>query len=280
MTLQIRLQKVELKRPEFDLRRGLAKSPTLNWLPVSVNSADLVEPLRENASVDGREVVEWMHIAAADNAVFEAFGEEYRVCSVTGGGTVLSVSDDAYIPGVRVGNLRGESVRGSTVRSRGYGNVITPYGSFRVPVGGKALYAYKDLLAWAALPWCESVQWCLTLLQWTNLAKAPISKRVRFPSSHGKVAPNFFLISTRIPSPICFMKIGLTSNKAQTIQIRGRGTKGNYHTILFEDSFKIDKGESETIYYVTGFPVVGQFTLELQPEDHTKTVLDYLEVYP
>ena len=220
MTLQISLQKVELKRPEFDLKRGLAKSPTLNWLPVSINSADLVEPLRENAPIDGKEIVEWMHIAAADNAIFEAFGEEYKACSAGGGGTVLSGSGDPYIPGVRVGNLRGESVRGSVVRSRGYGNVITPYGSFRVPVGGKALYAYKDLLAWAALPAAYFMQWTLTLLQWTNLAKAPITKRVRFPSSHGRVAPNFFSISTRIPSPVCLMRIGLTSDKAQTVQIR------------------------------------------------------------
>ena len=280
MTLQIRLQKVELKRPEFDLEKGLAVSPTLNWLPVSVNSADLIEPLQREAAIDGREVVEWMHIAAADNAVFDAFGEEYRVCSATAGGTIRSTSGDGYIPGVRVGNIRAQSIRGSVVRSRGYTNVYTPRGSFRVPVGGKALFAKGDILAWAALPYAEHVQYVITLVQWTNLAKAPISKRVRFPSSHGKVAPNFFLISTRIPSPICFMKIRLTSNKAQTIQIRGRGTKGNYHNILFEDSFKIDKGESETIYYVTGFPFVSEFTLELAPEDNTKTVLDYLEVYP
>jgi len=280
MTLQISLQKVELKRSEFDLKRGLAASPTLRWLPVSINSANLVEPLRENAPIDGKEIVEWMHIAAADNAVFEGFEEEYRVCSATGGGRVLSKSGDSYLPGVRVGNIRGESVRGSIVQSRGYGNVITPYGSFRVPVKGKALYAFKDLLAWATLPWVAVKQWILTLLQWTSIARAPITSRVRFPSSYGKVAPNFFHVSTRVPSPVCVMKIGLTSDKAQTVQIRGRGTKGNYHNVLFEDSFQIEKGESEVIYYATGFPFVGAFTLELQPQDGTQTVLDYLEVYP
>jgi len=280
MTLQISLQKVELKRSEFDLKRGLAVSPTLNWLPVSVNSANLVEPLRENAPIDGREVVEWMHMAAADNAVFEGFGEEYKVCSAGGGGTVLSRSGDGYIPGVRVGNLRVQSVRGSTVRSRGHGVVYTPRGSFRVPVGGKALFAMQDILAWATLPWCGAVQFVISLLQWTDIARAPITRRVRFPSSHGRVAPNFFHVSTRVPSPVCVMRIGLTSNKAQMVQIRGRGTKGSYHNVLFEDSFQIDKGESEVIYYVTGFPFVGAFTLELAPEDNTETVLDYLEVYP
>ena len=278
--LQISLQKVELKRPEFELKKGLAISPTLRWLPVSINSANLVEPLRENAPIDGREIVEWMHVAAADNAVFEGFGEEYRVCSVAGGGTVLSASDDAYIPGVKLDDIRGESVDGSTVMRRRYGKVITPYGSFRVPVGGKALYAFKDLLAWATLPWFGAIQWVLSLLKWTSIARAPITRRVRFPSSHGRVAPNFFEISPRIPTPMCVMRISLTSDKPQTIRIRGRGTKGSYHNVLFEDSFKIESGESEILYSVTGFPFVGAFTLELQPQDGTETILDYLEVYP
>jgi len=280
MALQIRLEKIELKRPEFDLKRGLSISPTLRWLPIRVNSAKLFEPLRENAPVDGREIVEWMHYAAADNAVFEGFGEEYKVCSTVAGGSVISQSGDPYIPGVRVGNLRAESIRGSTVGSRGYGTVRTPYGTFNVPVGGKTLYAFKDLLAWAALPWVGSMQWSLTLLQWTKLARAPITGRVRFPSSHGRVAPNFFEISPRIPAPMCVMRIGLTSDKPQTIRMRGRGTKGSYHNVLFEDSFKIESGESEILYYVTGFPFVGAFTLELGPQDGTETVLDYLEVYP
>jgi len=277
--LRASLQKVKLRSPEFDLKRGLAKSKTLNWLPVSVESADLVATLQEQVPVDGREIVEWMHHAAADNAVFEAFEQEYSVCSA-GGGSVLSRSGDGYIPGVRVGNLRAESTRGYYVSRRGYTTVYTPRGSFRVPVRGKALFAKGDILAWATLPFTYGIQYLITLLQWTNIARAPITRRVRFPSSHGRVAPNFFHVSTRVPSPICVMRIGLTSNKTQTVQIRGRGTKGSYHNVLFEDSFQIEKGENEVIYYITGFPVVNAFTVEFQPRDGTKTVLDYLYVYP
>ena len=276
MTLQIRLQKVELKSPEFDLKRGLAEIKMFDWMPkFAIDANELIDSVKTNIPADGVEIVEWMQYCTADNAIIEAYEEEYGKHS-----EVRGASGDGYSPGVYVAGLRCRGNYGRTVRARGYAIVDTPRGSFRVPAGGKATYANKDILAFAAIPHVWSEQIRAILMRWLNLAKAPITKRVRFCSFSGLTAPNFFLISTRIPSPVCLMRIGLTSNKAQTIQIRGRGTKGNYHNILFEDSFKIDKGESETIYYVTGFPVVGQFTLELQPEDNTKTVLDYLEVYP
>jgi len=278
MSISAQLSKVELKSPKVDFSR-LAASPTLPWLPTSVDSSDLLETLKKQAPVDRKEIVEWMHYCAADEAVFSGFSEEYKVCS-TVGGTVRSKSGDSFIPGVRVEDLIAESVQGRVVRERGYGIVYTPRGSFKVPVAGKTLFAMKDILAWATLLWAGTVQWCITLLRWIELANAPIKEKVRFPSSWGRVAPNFFTVSTRIPSLVCIMRIGLTSNKAQTVQIRGRGTKGSYHKVIFEDSFKVEKGENEVIYHVVGFPIVGKFTLELQPQDYTKTVLDYLEVYP
>lgn len=282
MTLQFSLKSISLKSPNVDLETGLLKSPTLNWLPTSVESSDLVPVLREQVPVDNKEIVEWMHGAAADNAVFEAFEEEYKICSASSSGKIESRSGDGWIPGVKVAGLRAQSITGREVKRRGYTIVYTPRGSFRVPYRGKATYANRDVLAWATVPYtyCYDVQYLITMVRWTSLAKAPINKRVRFPSSHGRVAPNFFTISTRIPSPLCIMKIGITSNKSQKIQIKGRGTKGSYQNVLFSDSFKVDKGQNEVVYYVTGFPVVSEFTLELQPQDGTKTVLDYIEVYP
>lgn len=282
MALQVSLQKVELKSPEFRVG-GLKKSTMFAWLPKTAsvaNSWALVEDIASEIPTDGREIVEWMHAAAADMAVLDAYSNEYSTCSTRGGGVVYSSSGDGYIPGVRVQNIRGESVPSSTVRSRGYGRVITPYGSFNVPVGGKALFAYKDLLVWAALPFTYGIQWLLSILNWARLAVAPITDRVRFPSCHGKVAPNFFSVQPSFPSPVCLMRIGISSDKPQTIQIRGRGPSGSFHNVLFEDSFDVSKGENEIVYYVTGFPFVQNFTLELQPQDGTETVLDYLEVYP
>jgi hypothetical protein len=275
LSVSLKLQSVSLKRSEFNLERGLLKSSLLPWVPVAVNSAVAIENVKSAAPVDGVEIVEWMQIAAADNAVFDAMAEEYNKL----GSQLLSGSGDAYIPGVRVGDLRGVSVYGSTVTAQGYGEVDTPQGRFTVPVGGKTTFAKADILAWAALPWASTVQWNLTLLQWKELATAPIKDRVRFASSSGFVAPNFFSIPATF-APIRTLKIGMTSDKSQTVAIRGRGTKGVFENVLFEDSFDIDAGESEVVYNVFGFPTAPSFTLELQPADNTQTVLDYIEIIP
>jgi hypothetical protein len=273
--LTFSLQGVSLKKPEFDLKSKLMKPSLLPWAPVEIDSSLALPAIAEAAPL-APDVVEWMHQAAADIAVFDAMCEDYNRL----GSQLLSTSGDGYIPGVKVGDIRGESVSGSTVRSRGYGTVITPQGNFNVPTRGKSTFAKGDILAWAALPDPGTgVQWVLTLLQWKDLATAPIKERVRFGSSSGLVAPNFFSIPTTL-APVRTLKIGLTSDKPQTVVIRGRGTKGAYENILFEDKFDIDAGESEVIYNVMGIPFVSTFSLELAPSDKTQTILDYIEIFP
>ena len=275
MSLSVKLQGVTLKRPEFDLKSRLMKPSLLPWAPVGINSELVLPAIAEEAPL-AEDVVEWMQIAAADIAVFDGMCEDYNRL----GSQLVSTSGDGYIPGVSVGDIMGESVSGSTVRSRGYGTVITPRGSFNVPVRGKATFAKDDILAWAALPEPGTgCQWVLTLLQWRDLAKAPIKDRVRFGSSYGLVAPNFFLIPSTL-APIRTLRIGLTSDKPQTVVIRGRGSKGAYHNVLFEESLNIDAGENEVTYNVFGFPFVSEFTLELAPSDNTQTVLDYIDIFP
>jgi hypothetical protein len=276
LSLRLKLQSVKLKSTEVDLERGLLKPLTLQWVRSVVDSSLAREQIASEAPVDGVEVVEWMHYAAADSAVFEAMAEEYKRL----GSELLSGSGDPYIPGVRVGDLGGESVSGSVVASRGYGVVITPYGDFNVPAPGKATIAFRDLLAWAAIPWVGSVQWTLTLLQWRDLAKVPVRQRVRFASSHGLVAPNFFSVTPKMPVPLLTLRIGLTSDRDQDVVIRGRGIKGSYHNVLFEDAASVKAGSNEVVCSVYGFPHVSSFTLELQPSDNTQTVLDYINVFP
>jgi hypothetical protein len=236
-----------------------------------------MDAVREAAPVDGREVVEWMHYAACDNAAFDGMCEDYNRL----GGKLISGSGDPYQPGVSVGDLKGVSETGSVVRSRGYGMVDTPYGRFRVPAGGKTVIAARDILGWGAIPeiGIAPLQWILSLLQWLDLAKPPIRQRVRFASSFGMVAPNFFSIPSTL-APVRTLRIGLTSDKPQTMVIKGRGAKGSYENVLFEDKFDVEAGENEVIYNVFGIPFVGAFTLELQPSDNTEAVLDYIEIFP
>lgn len=271
----VKLQSITLKKPDFDLKTGLLRSKLLPWAPVEVDSSNAMRILSDEIPLS-HDVVEWMLVATADVAVFDAMSEEYNRL----GSELLSSSGDAYIPGVRCGDLRAVSESGYTVRSRGYGRVATPEGEFNVPIRGKTTFAKGNILAWAAIPSPGTgVQWVLTLLQWRDLARAPVKERVRFASSHGLVAPNFF----HVPStwaPVRTLKIGLTSDKPQTVVIRGRGTKGSYENVIFEDKFNVESGESEVVYNVVSFPFVPAFTLELQPSDNTQTVLDYIEILP
>jgi len=276
----IRAEHVETKllRREVDLQRGLRMS---EWLfdpkvPISVESESVRRYLEKETPVDSKEIVEWMHYAAADNTVFGGAAEDYNRL----GSQLLSGSDDPWIPGLKVGDLRAPRMKGATVRRDGYAVIRTPEGNFRVPAYGKATFAKGRILAWGTIPAIWGLQWVLTLLQWKELAETPITERVRFPNSQGRVAPQFFTVTVKLPVPLITLRIGLTSNKDQKIKIRGRGTEGNYEKVLFEDEFEVEKGESETTYNVFGFPFVSTFTLELQPADKTTTILDYLETIP
>ena len=56
--------------------------------------------------------------------------------------------------------------------------------------------------------------------------------------------------------------------------------KGGDEAIFLDQNGYVSEGSGEYIYMVTAFPMVPSFTLELQPENRTRTVLDYLYVYP
>lgn len=254
----------------------LEKPEMIEWVKTAIDSSEVLESIRSEAPTDGNEVVEWMHFAAADMAIVSALSADYNRV----GGRIRYASGDGYIPGVRCGRLRVQSVRGSAVRNRGYAIVYTPRGSFRVPVGGKTTYANRDILAWSTLPAAYRIQFVITLIQYTKLPKAPINRRVRFASCHGRTAPIFVTCQTRVPSPIMVLKFGISSNKSQKLMIRGRGDSGSYEKVYFEDSLNVEQGQSEYEFVVSSFPMVPKMTIEFQPEDRTKTILDYIEVYP
>jgi len=276
--MSMSITKVDVKpvSPKVDLLSGLARPLTLAWIANVIDSSMAREQISRDVPVDGVEVVEWMPWAAADNAVLEAMEIEYNRL----GSQVVTGSGDAYIPGVRVGDLRGESVSGYTVSSRGYGVVITPYGSYNVPVNGKTTIAIRDLLAWATIPWTGGIQWVLSLIQWRDLATLPVRQRVRFASSNGLVAPQFFSFVSRLPLPLVTFRIRITSDKEQEIVLRGRGTRGSYETVLYETKFNVEAGENEVVINIVGIPFVQSHTVEIQPSDHVQTVLDYIDVFP
>jgi len=258
-----------------DMLRGLPRPRTLSWLPPIHDSDVAREIIAQQVPVDGVEVVEWMHYSASYLAVLDVFAQSIE----DAGGKISFATGDSYIPGVRMDSWYARSEPGSTVQARGYGIVVTPYGNVSVPVGGKRTIVFKDALAWASLPWVSSVQWILNLLRFDKLPKPPIKSKIPFPSTGGLVAPIFINISTRFPAPIALLKINMTTDKAQTITLRGRSSS-DYTNEVFEQTVDLDAGENEFTLAVLGFPAVPAFVLEIQPEDRTSATLNVMEVYP
>jgi len=267
-------RRIEMISPA-EFKRGLANPRIFPWLRASIRSAEILPEVKSRVPIDGREVVEWMQIAAAEAAVLDGTCEDYNRL----GSSLLSGSGDGYIPGVSVGNLRGTSVAGSTVISQRYGTVATPRGNFNVPVGGKATGIFSDILGWGALSYAAPVQWSLSLLQWKELASTPINNRVRFANLNGLVAPQFFTVGSSLPAPVNIMTLGFTSDKDQKIGMTMRNI-GDYTQVLSSDELEIPAGESSMDYFIFGIPFVENFVLQLQPEDNTDAVLDSLSVTP
>lgn len=267
-------RRIEMISPT-EFKRGLANPPIFPWLRASIRSAEILPEVTSRVPIDCREVVEWMQIATAEYAILDGTCEDYNRL----GSSLFSNSGDAYSPGVSAGNLRGLSAKGSTVRSQGYGTVVTPKGNFNVPVGGKATGIFSDILGWGAVNHAAPVQWTLSLLQWKELASTPIDNRVRFANLNSLVAPQFFTVGSSFPAPVNIMSLGFTSGKDQKIAMSMRDT-GDYTQVISSDELEIPAGESSMDYFILGFPFVENFVLHLQPEDNTETVLDSLTVTP
>lgn len=258
------------------LLEGLPRPQTLAWVPPAVDSSDARAVIAEEVPVDGSEVVEWMHYAAADNAVLDVFAQSVE----DNGGQIGFRSGDGNIPGVRESrSFYAVSEPGYRVRSRGYAVVVTPHGRVSIPVGGKRTIVYRDFLGWAAVPAAYYVQYIISLLRWVRLPRAPIRRKMPFPSSHGRVAPNFIVVSTRVPAPTAILRMVLTSSKKQRMLVRGRST-GDYTRVYFEKTIDVEEGEAEYVLAVTAFPAVPAMVLELQPEDGARTTLNSLDVFP
>lgn len=274
-TLSIQSRSVKRISDKVDILSRLAVAPTFPWLPKAVKSEDILPTIKETAPVDGREIVDWMQRAAAEAAVLDGTCEDYNRL----GSLLIYAATDPYLPGIRCGDLTVRSISGASVQAAGGTTIMTPRGNFNVALPGKATGIFSDILAWARLSWAGSIQWLLSLLQWKDLAKTPINSQVRFVNLGGAVAPHFATVSPRVPAPLVMMRIGMTTDTPQSIEVKGRSLS-DYTGVLFSDKFDIDSGESETLYGVLGFPFVGDFLLEMQPQDNTQTVLDYIETIP
>ncbi len=254
----------------FDIEKGLSRSLLFPRFPPGLNPLDLDERIREEVPTDGVEIVEWMQLAMAENVVLDARCMEYNRL----GSQLVSQSGDGYCPGVKTEDCRVKGDRGSTVSRQGYTTTNTPLGSFRLPKNKKGTGVFKDLLSYASMFYCASVQTGISLLKWRSLAETPIRDTVGFYRDRlGNSAPNFFTQITARPSLTATIRQRFSSNDSQTLTMNFRDPT-NYARSLGTKKVDIAEGSSEVTYTLSAFPYVPPTVAEISPEDNKDTKLE------
>lgn len=251
--------------------RGLVKSPLRPDLRVALNPAEVVEEVRVIAPLDGSEVVEWMQISAAENIVMQARIAEYNAL----GSQLVGSSNDPFVPGLVVEDIKMESVTGATVASRGYASVSTPRGSFNVPRLGKSTGVFRDLLAWGSISWVGTIQYTGNLLKWKSLAETPIRQTVGFyMDTAGNTAPHFFVQMPPRPALTVRARLVVESEEEQELTITFRDPS-DYTRVL--STRKVDlrgQASNQVEFTLSAFPYVPPLVAEIQPENNVQTKLN------
>lgn len=275
-TLNVSLSEIRRIREtiSFDeLFSGLTRPRILDWTPPRIDASDVMPTIQEQVPL-AFDVVQWMQEATACLSVLQTAAESYE----RAGSRIAVGSGDAYSPGASTTGAYAVSVPGDTVRSRGYGQCVIGGQTFNVPVSGKTTMIGPNFLGWASIPSRGSgVQWIMTLMNWLDLARSPITSKIPFPSvsgdsASGLVAPQFIMVSTALPTPVHQLFLGIQSNKAQAMTVKGRSA-GDYTRELFSLGLDVPAGETSFMMLVRGLPIVSPYVLHLQPENNTQTVL-------
>jgi len=273
-TLRISEPRVRLVSPRFVKERGLARSLYMPRKPRILDPVEIIESLKAEAPVDGVEVVEWMQLSAAENAVLSARMEEYNRL----GSQIVSGSTDSYIPGLIVEDCRVRSERGYTVGTRGFAIAETPRGDFNIPRLRRSTGIFRDLITWASMYYQATIQHCETLLKWKSLAQTPIRQTVGFyMDSRGNAAPNFFVQQPPRPALTVRVRQRFSSNVDQRLTLNFRDPT-DYTRVAGSRNVDIAAGENEVTYTFSAFPYCPPVIAEIQPQDGAQTKLDLYEV--
>ena len=269
--LSFEFDTVETVRPEFKLPVRLL-TPFLDpRLPRAINPLDYMETVKSESPVDGSEVVEWMQYAHANKLALSARALEYN----RAGSQLVYDSGDGYIPGVSLEDVRFKKQSASIVRRQGYALVVTPYGEYRIPFGGKNVGIYRDLITAGSVTRVYSrIQWVANLLKWRELATTPIRDPIGFfRDDQGNVIPNFFEQVTSRPMLRAVSLITLTSNREQDVTFAVRDPH-DYTRVLATQTLSIPEGTSTIKFRVLSVPFVPPLVMQISPEDKTNTVLE------
>lgn len=263
--------RVRVISPTFLKDRGLTRSLAFPGVRPTLDPIEALVQIKADKPLIPGEIVEWMQISGAENAVLQARAREYNRL----GSEMATKSGDPYIPGVSVQDVYFPSrTRGRDVQSQGFAVASTPRGDFQVPAFGKSPGVFRDLISWGSAPKLYSGQWVGNLIKWKSLAETPIRQTVGFyKDSKGNTAPNFFVQQPTRPALTITVRQRISSDKDQTMGINFRDPT-NYANVMGSKSVAVAKGENEVVYSISAFPYVPPTVAELQPQDGTSTKLE------
>ncbi len=270
-TFRVSEPRVRAISPTFIKERGLTRALSFPEVRPTLDPLEALAQIRTEKPLVPGEIVGWMQIAGAENAVLQARMREYNRL----GSEMDAQSGDPYIPGVSVGDVYFPSrLRGASVRSQGFAVASTPRGDFRVPALGKSTGIFRDLISWGSAPRLYSAQWIGNLIKWRSLAETPIRQTVGFYRDNaGNTAPNFFVQQPTRPALSVTVRQRISSDKDQTLNINFRDPT-NYSKVMGSKSIAVARGENEVVYSLSAFPYVPPTVAELQPQNGTSTKLE------
>jgi len=242
--------------------------------PATLDYDAVLSWANQNIPIEEPDVLEWMVEATALNAYMWARAREYA----RAGSLFVAASGDPYIPGVRIEDLYFTKETGNAVATKGYCVIVTPQGKFNCSVPGKRTITTKNILAWAYSLRAYIKQWLGGILKFKDIAINP-SSRIGFVNMGGLVAPLFI---GHQPSRRAFRNIvemSITTDKAQTVTVTGRAPT-DYSVSYFSFKANLREGQNVIKYKIRGLFGVPPMVIEIQPQDQTKTALDYYKVYP
>jgi len=246
---------------------GLLKSKWFPDLPISIDVKDIIPEIRSRIPSDGTEITDWMHDSSADNAILQAFEDEYNKYS-----EIRTGSNDPASPGLVVVNTRFYGGQpGYTVNSRGYALGRAPIGEFRAPNRRGTILIGENYIGWAGVNAWGGYQWTGKLAQWIRLAATPITSRIRFPNLGFGPMPNFFVQMPRGATERVTVTMAVSSSTSQNISIAFRDPN-NYSRVLDEAVINVGAGQFEIVYTIASYPAVPPVVVEAAPR--VNTVLD------
>lgn len=263
-----------------EMVRGLRKPKLFDWAPAEIDAQTALQYVKMNAPL-ASDVVRWMQDATANMIVLQTAADSYAMA----GSEIAVGSGDGYIPGVNTTGIYGVSIPGGTMRSQGFGQCVIGSQVFNVPAGGKTALIGPNFLGWASIPSRgDGIQWMLCLMNWLSLAMSPVTSKIPFPSVTGDsatalVAPQFIMVSTKLPTPVHQLLLSIQSDVPQQMAVRGRSAS-NYATELFSLNIDVPAGESNYTIFVRGLPIVPPYVLHMQPQDGTQTAITSVSTRP